>query len=207
MPDQMTDADISLLKRRVDKRPMGLLHLFRKPALDSSQRSDLMQRINQAAGGKVVDLESEFCFNIESSGPISTKSMKVLEWLLSETFEPEYFSRDSFLTVEDGILFEVGPRMNFSTAWSTNAVSICHACGLPSIERIERSRRYLFKVSDQITDIERIGILDTIHDRMTECLYPAPLETFDTGILPEPVYHVPLLEDGRSALEKINREM
>ena len=32
--------------------------------------------------------------------------------------------------------------MAFSTAWSSNAVSICHACGLENVTRVERSRRF-----------------------------------------------------------------
>ena len=39
-------------------------------------------------------------------------------------------------------VFEIGPRLSFATAWSTNAVAICRASGISSIERIERSRRY-----------------------------------------------------------------
>ena len=35
--------------------------------------------------------------------------------------------------------------MNFTTAWSTNAVGICHACGLGKVQRIERSRRFLLE--------------------------------------------------------------
>ena len=31
---------------------------------------------------------------------------------------------------------EVGPRMNFSTAWSSNAVSICRSCGVSRVSRI-----------------------------------------------------------------------
>ena len=42
---------------------------------------------------------------------------------------------------------------------------------------------------------------------MTECPYPAPLTTFETGIKPEPIRIIPLIEEGRAALEKINREM
>jgi len=37
--------------------------------------------------------------------------------------------------------------MNFTTAWSSNAVSVCHACGLDMITRIERSRRFLLTLS------------------------------------------------------------
>jgi phosphoribosylformylglycinamidine synthase len=42
---------------------------------------------------------------------------------------------------------------------------------------------------------------------MTECEYPEPLETFATGVTPEPMIEVPLLAEGRAALERINRDM
>lgn len=37
-------------------------------------------------------------------------------------------------------------RLNFSTAWSTNAVSICQSAGLTNVTRVELSRRFLIKV-------------------------------------------------------------
>ena len=42
---------------------------------------------------------------------------------------------------------QVGPRLNFSTAWSANAVSIFHSCGLTKITRAECSRRFLLQGS------------------------------------------------------------
>jgi len=38
---------------------------------------------------------------------------------------------------------------------------------------------------------------------MTEMPYPKPLTTFETGIHPEPCTVVPIIEEGRSALEKV----
>lgn len=38
------------------------------------------------------------------------------------------------------------PRLNFSTAWSTNTVSICQSAGLTNVTRVELSRRFLIKV-------------------------------------------------------------
>ena len=162
---------------------MGLFHYFRIPALGPSEEGDLIRKMNSITDGKITGLKTEFCFNVESMKPLSPGDEDVLRWLLSETFEPTNFSRDSFLMGEAGTLLEVGPRMNFSTAWSTNAVSICHACGLSPIKRIERSRRYLLQTSGPLTEGERTAILGLIHDRMTECTYPAPLETFDAGML------------------------
>ncbi|CAM8988504.1 unnamed protein product [Rhodiola kirilowii] len=39
------------------------------------------------------------------------------------------------------VLVEAGPRLSFTTAWSSNAVSICQACGLSEVTRLESSRR------------------------------------------------------------------
>jgi phosphoribosylformylglycinamidine synthase len=41
--------------------------------------------------------------------------------------------------------------MSFTTAWSTNAVAICKACGVTKVERIERSTRYLLKSEKEFT--------------------------------------------------------
>ena len=77
------------------------------------------------------------------------------------------------------------------------------------ISRIERSRRFLLSLEERsaLSDGQRPAFLSLVHDRMTECPYPAPLATFETGTKPEPVRIIPLLEEGRAALEKINREM
>ncbi len=113
---------------------------------------------------------------------------------------------DGFLidtvTLEPSLLgervIEVGPRLNFATAWSSNLVSICRAVGLDCISRVERSRRYLVPEGEEMQTY-----IDTRHDRMTECVYPAPLTTFETGILPEPVYEVDLMSKGPDGLRDI----
>ena len=130
----------------------------------------------------------------------------MLRWLLSETFEPDRFGRGSLLAGA-GTLLEVGPRMNFTTAWSTNAVSICHACGLNKISRIERSRRYLIRSFAPLDADRCAAFLNRVHDRMTECRYAEPLSTFDPGAAPKPSHEVPLIQRGRAALEQLNAEM
>jgi hypothetical protein len=42
---------------------------------------------------------------------------------------------------------------------------------------------------------------------MTHCQYDKPLETFDLDITPESVYEVNIMEEGRAALEQVNREL
>ncbi len=207
---------------------MSLLHLYRKPALSLSKKNDLLSIIKQRVSPEIRDLETEYCFNIETTAPLTNEELNTLRWLLAETFEPENFFSESFLIntlptpplLKGGwgelchCLFEVGPRMNFTTAWSTNAVSICHACGLTKISRIERSRRYKFIFSEQ-SSVNNKQLADfylslvtrhssLFYDRMTECPYPEPLTAFKTGIKPEPVFIVPLIEEGKEALREIN---
>ena len=183
---------------------MSLLHLFRAPGLARAERAALLELAQAKIGPHVVGLDSEYCFNVQSAEPLTEAEVETLTWLLRETFEPEGFARTTFLG--DSAL-EVGPRMNFTTAWSTNAVSVCQACGLAKIQRIERSRRFLLSSPRPLSDEDKEAFLAAVHDRMTECAYPEPLESFATGVDPEPTLEVPVLEEGRAALEKINREM
>ncbi len=143
----------------------------------------------------------EHCFNIQVSAPLTAEEFEILKWLLAETFEQQKIGNRSFLSDNQKIV-EVGPRMNFATAWSTNAAAICYACGLTKIARIERSRRY---VVPQGVDTEEF--INNNHDRMTECYYPEPLTTFEKDIKSDPVFIVPLIEEGIDALRRINDKM
>ena len=146
--------------------------------------------------------EKEVCFYVETSAPLDVKEIEILEWLFAETFEPKNFGEESSIDFGQREIVEIGPRMNFETAFSANAVSICHSCGLKKITRIEQSTRYLLS-----PEINRTKFIAEYCDRMTECEYTKPLETFEMGITPEKVYSVPLIEKGSKALEKINQQM
>ena len=183
---------------------MSLKHFFRTPALSPTQQHTLLQLAQQHVSPHIQNIETEYCFNAQTDSPLSADQQNRLTYLLSETFEADRFAEQSFLQ-GPGTILEVGPRMNFSTAWSTNATAICHACGITQISRIERSRRYLIKPALSL-DQQNI-FLSLVHDRMTECPYPHPLTSFDSDAKPEPVSEIPLIEGGRRALEKINRTM
>ena len=183
---------------------MDLLHLYRAPYLTPTQTDTLLSQIKQTICRRVVRLETEACFNVELEGTLTSEEHTRLAWLLSETFEPEKLGTSPFLGA-GGTVIEVGPRLNFSTAWSTNAVSVCHACDLKKIRRIERSRRYL--PTPGLTREQQFAFLDLIHDRMTECEYTTPLATFETGVRPARVFEVPLIQEGKSALGRINKAL
>ncbi len=189
---------------------MDLIHFFRKPAMSVAKTRELLFIASQNVSSAIKNIQTEYCFNIGTTESFTSDEIDVLKWLLSETFEPGNFSENSFLRKDEGenkYLVEVGPRMNFTTAWSTNAVSVCHACGLYKVQRIERSRRYLLSAGTALNDESMSLFLEEVHDRMTECPYPGPLTSFESGTKPEPVSEIRLVEEGKSALEKINTEM
>ena len=139
----------------------------------------------------------QYCFNVEAFVPLSSNELSILRQLLADGFISETVSENPINSSGREVV-ELGPRMNFATAYSTNIVAICQTCGLEKVIRIERSRRYF--VSPGV-DMGRF--IREHHDRMTECLYDQPLQTFETGILAEPVFDIPLLEKGPNALLEI----
>lgn len=102
-----------------------------------------------------------WCFATRFVGLLSAAFGQVLLWLFSETFEPELCGPASFLEEEmregdyrNPVIVEVGPRMAFASAWSSNAVSICEGCGVTCVKRLERSRRFVVDALSPLTDEE-----------------------------------------------------
>ncbi len=143
-----------------------------------------------------IEVGMEYCFNVELRSQLSDGELQNLKLVLADGFKQETISDTPTITGERVV--EVGPRLNFATAWSSNMVSICQAIGLDTITRVERSRRYQV---DEDLDLQQF--IDDHHDRMTECHYPEPLRTFETGVVPEAVYEVDLKGGGPDALLSI----
>lgn len=145
---------------------------------------------------RLLDQDKEYCFNIASSEPLTGEELDCLRLILADGFLIDTVTDEPSL-VGDRVV-EVGPRLNFATAWSSNLVSICQATGLSKVERVERSRRYLVEAGEDLA-----SFVDNSHDRMTECQYFEPLTTFETGVVPEAVYEVDLISKGPGGLQDI----
>lgn len=151
----------------------------------------------------IAAIVTEHCFNIQINAALNDTQRQRLEWLLAETFERDGLKQSSHLN--DGAwVVEFGPRMTFTSAFSSNATSICQACDLP-VSRLELSRRYCIEAS--LSEPAKKELKSLLHDRMTEQEYTETLTTFDSGAHAEPVKTIPIMEKGRSALEDINNEM
>lgn len=84
---------------------------------------------------------------------MSEPSEYILKWILKKPQSKLDLSpATSFDSVnKNHIIIEVGPRFNFSTASSTNSVSICQNVGLTDVKRLELSIRYLIIFKEGIT--------------------------------------------------------
>lgn len=181
-----------------------MIRLYRQPALGASAIERVLQT-GAHLNADIKHINTERCYYIQTSLPLQNSEFATLQWLLGETFEPENLGEVSFLKDATEIL-EVGPRPNFETAWSTTAVSICRACGLDVVKRIERSLRIGLDTTLDVN--QREGLLASIHDRMTEMPYTTPLVSFDTGIVSASVKIIQICgrDDWREVLKRYSIE-
>lgn len=193
---------------------MKIIHYYRRTETPHSLLPSIKEQLSQSSSkddaSKIVSINTESCFNVQINNDLDATSTERLEWLLRETFEKDglQLEKSAFddKTSDSTLVVEFGPRMTFTSAFSSNATSICAACGLSSITRLERSKRYRFTFSSPISPTTISALKGMLHDRMTEEEYTTPINTFESGAKTEPVVRVPIMEEGRSALEKINKE-
>lgn len=179
-----------------------ILKRFRRSTLWETDEQRLAERIRAEISPRLDSIVMEHCFYIEVLRELTSEENARLNWLLAETFEPCRFGESSHLA---GIVLEVGPRVEIVTPWSTNAVKVCQSCGLQSVRRLERSRRYQFNFRlDVCPDDRDLGLIGAmLYDRMTETIYDEPLSTFDVLREAEPVRVVHLIEEGIVGLERL----
>ncbi|XP_072405117.1 phosphoribosylformylglycinamidine synthase isoform X1 [Chiloscyllium punctatum] len=189
---------------------MAVLRFYKSPTELPPVDLEVLQSGNPHVG-RIEHISWELCFNVNWTGatPPSPQDRQKLTWILQSPFSSQTISTEPFLRKSDGdMLVEIGPRLNFSTAWSTNAVSICKSIGLTAVDRIECSRRYLLKIREPEKGVSaQCELLTAFYDRMTECVYEHPIGSFCVSARPAPVFDVDVVNGGKSALEKANQEL
>jgi phosphoribosylformylglycinamidine synthase len=154
----------------------------------------VFQRYRKVGAGQ------EHCFNVEVSGALNREEFSKLCWLLAGTGTDSAVSEEPYFTGERVV--EIGPRLNFATPYSTNAVAICRSAGLNAVTRIEHSRRLVLPAG-QTAD----AFFAEHADRMTEMIYENPIASFEVSTEPVRTYELPIIENGARALEEVNAEL
>nr|XP_032640605.1 phosphoribosylformylglycinamidine synthase [Chelonoidis abingdonii] len=187
---------------------MAVLHYYQRPGAESVPASLL--RSAQAVLGGVRALHRELCYNVSWTGvsPPSPQETQLLHWLFGCPLESGDVAADSFLRpTPTDLLMEIGPRLSFSTPFSTNVVSVCRAVGLGCVDRVERSHRYLLQCARCPTPAEEAALEAVLSDRMTEQRYQEPIRSFAVAARPAPTWQVDVLGGGRTALERASQEL
>lgn len=189
-----------------------IIHYYRETEPSHSLLPSIKEQLKsiglEADASLISSIRTESCFNVQlDDGDLDESSKSRLEWLLAETFDPENLRLEQSAFSGDAAVLEFGPRMTFTSAFSSNAVSICQACGLTSISRLEHSKRFSLSTTSDLSAAAISAIRSMLHDRMTEQEYKTPIDNFESGATPKDVTTIPIMEEGRVALEKVNDSM
>ncbi|XP_057663303.1 phosphoribosylformylglycinamidine synthase [Diorhabda carinulata] len=194
------------------KEQSGILRLYRKPGCTTTKTIEILRKLQQTCG-KLKDIETELCFHIETTSALKEKEINILKWILRDPLAPKNLTeKENLKTTNNSILIEVGPRFNFSTSSSTNAVSICQNLGLMKVTRLEISRRYLLIFNDlKVSSEVENSLASQLYDRMTECRYTPeniPKLSFNEKLIKkEDIKEVDILKKGADALKAIDSEL
>ncbi|MYA31231.1 MAG: phosphoribosylformylglycinamidine synthase [Gammaproteobacteria bacterium] len=168
-------------------------------ALSPFRRKQLLSRL-QAREPGVREVAASFLHLVSIDPQPQGAELDRLRDLLNygpDWPQPEFDGREEVLLAL--------PRRGSISPWSTKASEIARLCGFPNTHRIERALRYRIASSEPLDREAR----SELFDRMTQDLLPegVPLEDLFAPEAPRQPKAVPLLSEGREALERANREM
>ncbi len=149
-----------------------------------------------------IDSEYQHLISLTEDAQLSAAEQEKLKQLL--TYGP------SLDGVEHaGQRIYVIPRFGTISPWSTKATDIVHHCGLTAVSRVERGVAFYLKSGSQLSASELEKVALHLHDPMVESVIydlddAQPLFRAEQ---PAPLFEVPLLEQGREALDSANTSL
>ena len=154
----------------------------------------------QRIESSIVALHAEYVHFVDTREKLTAQEAITLESLL--TYGPKAKHPQRI-----GMLMLVAPRIGTISPWSTKATNIAHNAGLPSVRRIERAIAYRLQGITNNGSIEAIQHL--FCDRMTEAvlLDMDSAKSLFTAQNPAQMKSIPLLVDGRAAMQKANLDL
>ena len=178
-----------------------MLELPGQSALSEFRLNKLLSVLRQSEPG-IDEIHARYAYFVSVTEPLSAEHGKRLDDLLLAGDPVAQLPPDARR------LFTV-PRPGTISPWSSKATDIAHACGLDTIERIERGICYglLLKADPGKASLAAVG--RHLFDRMTETLIENGDQAemlFETHA-PLPLGTVPLLKEGPDALVRANSEL
>jgi phosphoribosylformylglycinamidine synthase len=181
--------------------PAQLLILPGPEALSSFRLGKLLANLREAVPS-VIAVQARFVHVARLSRPLHDDESARLSRVL------RYGPRTRPATAR-GTAFLVVPRLGTISPWSSKATDILHHCGLQAVQRVERGTEFRVQCGSRLDAPSRGRLAALLHDRMTETLLGGAEELAWLFQAPDPapLGTVPLLAEGRAALERADREM
>ena len=178
-----------------------ILHLPGQSALSDFRLARLLESLRKTEPA-IETVQASFIYFAASREPLNAADKSRLQDLLLDI-------DDVNLIDEDALKLYVVPRPGTISPWSSKATDILHACGLDGIDRIERGVCYGIRLAPTATVQSLDSVAGELFDPMTEALMST---TKNADVIfathePTPMAHIPLLEEGRQALERANVEL
>ncbi|MCB9611988.1 MAG: phosphoribosylformylglycinamidine synthase [Sandaracinus sp.] len=163
-------------------------------AFSPARLEALLTRLREHAPG-LRGVSARYVHFVDVATPPNSDEQRVLEALL--TYGPKADTKE-----REGDERVVVPRLGTVSPWSTKATEIARRCGLSGVRRIERGIRYRFEGDAK-------GLEPLLHDRMTESVLDraSDAERLFERHDPRPRTTVPVLAEGRAALEEADRTL
>lgn len=153
------------------------------------RKLDSLRKLNRS----LVNLRHEDCYYVASTKPITQEERKQIQWLIEPNADDDFVlvsDEESYLRSKKtkpgstdcfSCLIEIGPRLNFCSPFSTNAVSILRtSCPTTSVYRLEKSTLYELTFDSNPPE-QTDELAELLHDRMVETIYEKPVTSFNPG--------------------------
>ncbi|CDM24662.1 Phosphoribosylformylglycinamidine synthase, synthetase subunit / Phosphoribosylformylglycinamidine synthase, glutamine amidotransferase subunit [Castellaniella defragrans 65Phen] len=189
---------------------MTTVLIFPGSSVLSDFRRERLLRALAARDLPVADVRAQACHFVGLDGEPDEAGRARLRALLDDGRASEALPDGRYVA-----RFLVIPRLGTISPWASKATDIARHCGLPQVRRIERGVRYAVVperglLGARALDADQLAaVAACVHDRMTETVVA---DDFDGQALfasleGRPVQAVPVLAEGRAALEACNARL
>lgn len=174
-----------------------MLLIFRgETALSDFRRLPLLERARQNLAN-LTAIDTHYIFIAHLHRALEADEHLQLERILGAEIETRKLCPNQLC---------VCPRPGTISPWSSKATDILRNCGMSAVERVERGIVYTFTGDPTPTPDQLQTLASLLHDRMIEAPV-TDIETLFAQVDPRPLVHIPVLGEGRAALERANAEM
>ena len=181
-----------------------MLILRGSSALSPFKQDKLLAQFSDLGIG-VSSVQAQYVHFVDVKSELNEADMFVLSQLLSYGPTSENIDNSGYFVL-------VTPRPGTISPWASKATDIAKNSGLSQIHRIERGIAYYIVFDHKTADStasDLAAIAAPLHDRMTQAVFTQLEHAQQLFVQAEakPFLSVPILEEGKSALEQANKKL